>query len=434
MFKISWYVFVIFILSVSIVWIIENNGTILINWIGYEIETDIFSALLLFTFFVVFFVLLILVITKLLSFKFPKLYKLFFKRSYVKKLEKIIKNHHKAFDNITNIMIAIEANEIEDAKKIFNNLQKNTKHKLLNNFFIGKFALKNNNIEEAKIIFNDYDENPYAKILLLKTEFKQALTENNVVKAINIATKILELKTHEIDVAKELLMLYLKVGKFLEIHDLLKKFGYKKLANKFSKRELLILNTALAKDALQIKKYLTSLKYCRKALKIDVNFLPIQIIYLKTFLKIGLNKIAILNLKKYWNKCPNLALVEIFYFINRKSKIKKKLKKLRKFIFSINNKDLANIIFAKFALKNNEYSLAKECIIKANYLCNPINSYLLMSNIEKKLGNQNEYINFLNIAKNIQNRSHFECDKCHHKSAKWDNNCPNCNAFDSYKF
>jgi HemY protein len=434
MFKISWYVFVIFILSISIVWIIENNGSILINWIGYEIETDILSALILVGFIIVFLVIFLIIISKILSFKFPKLHKFFFKKSYINKLEKIIKNHHKSFDHITNIMIAIEANEIEDAKKIYQDLQKLTKHKYVNNFFAGKFALNSNDIKKAKIIFNEYSENSYAKILLLKTEFKEAIQDNSVNKAINIGNKILELKSHEIDVAKELAMIYLKINQISEIEKLFSKFGCKRFSNKFSRRELLILNTAIANYALQNRKFIKSIKYSRKALKIEADFLPAQIIYIKTFLKIGLNKIALLNLKKYWKKTPNLALVEIFNFINRKSKINKKLKKLRKFIFSINNKDLANAIFAKFAFKLNEYSLAKESIIKANYLCNPVNSYLLMSNIEKKFGNQNDHINFLNIAKNIQNTSHYQCEKCNYKYAKWDINCTNCGAFDSLKF
>ena len=117
MLTILWYIFLVFTITTGIVWIIENNGSLLINWLGYEIQTDILTATLIFAFFLVFIALISYILTRLLSIKFPQLLKLLFKKSYTKKLEKIISNHHKGFETLSRLLLAIEVDDYESAKK-----------------------------------------------------------------------------------------------------------------------------------------------------------------------------------------------------------------------------------------------------------------------------------------------------------------------------
>lgn len=89
MLTILWYIFIVFIFTTSLVWIIENNGSILINWLGYEIQTDILTAILICAFSLTLVALISYFLTRLLAIKFPQLLKLLFKKVILKNLNKL---------------------------------------------------------------------------------------------------------------------------------------------------------------------------------------------------------------------------------------------------------------------------------------------------------------------------------------------------------
>ena len=78
MIKTIWFLLVASIIAASITWLLDNNGSITIYWLGYEAKTDILTAILL----IIFFTLSIFVIAytsaRILSVKhlgFTKLFK-----------------------------------------------------------------------------------------------------------------------------------------------------------------------------------------------------------------------------------------------------------------------------------------------------------------------------------------------------------------------
>lgn len=72
MFKIFWYVFIAIILTFALSWMIENNGLVTILWQGYEIKTDILTALAVTLIFVLGIFAIIYFLTKLFSIRLPK--------------------------------------------------------------------------------------------------------------------------------------------------------------------------------------------------------------------------------------------------------------------------------------------------------------------------------------------------------------------------
>jgi len=163
MLTILWYIFLVFILTTSLVWIIENNGSIVINWLGYEVQTDILTSLLIFAFFLTFVALISYFLTRLLAIKFPQLLKLLFKKSYTKKLEQIISNHHRGFETLSKLLLAMEVDDFENAKKIHKDFSKQIKYKNLNNFFEAKFAIESGNFDVSENILLNMK-----KIIMLK--------------------------------------------------------------------------------------------------------------------------------------------------------------------------------------------------------------------------------------------------------------------------
>jgi HemY protein len=170
MLTIFWYIFLVFILTTPLVWILENNGSIVINWLGYEIQTDILTALLICAFSLTSVALISYILTRLLAIKFPQLLRLLFKKSYTKKLEQIISNHHRGFETLSKLLLALEVEDFEGAKKIHKDFLKQIKYKNLNNFFGAKFAFEKGDFNTSKEYFSQYKDNQHAKILLLKSK------------------------------------------------------------------------------------------------------------------------------------------------------------------------------------------------------------------------------------------------------------------------
>lgn len=72
MFKIFWYVFIAIILTFALSWMLENNGFVTILWLGYEIKTDILTALTVTIIFVLAILAIIYSLAKLFSIRLPK--------------------------------------------------------------------------------------------------------------------------------------------------------------------------------------------------------------------------------------------------------------------------------------------------------------------------------------------------------------------------
>lgn len=80
MFKTLWFLFIASIIAVAVAWMLDNNGSIVINWLGYEAKTDILTAILLLLFFAMMIFVLSYAIARLKAIKAPNFPKLFNKK------------------------------------------------------------------------------------------------------------------------------------------------------------------------------------------------------------------------------------------------------------------------------------------------------------------------------------------------------------------
>ena len=434
MFTILWYIFLVFTITTSIVWIIENNGSLILNWLGYEIQTDILTATLIFAFFLVSIALISYILTRLLSIKFPQLLKLLFKKSYTRKLEKIISNHHKGFETLSRLLLAIEVDDYESAKKIHKDFSKQIKYKNLNNFFEAKFALENNDFDVSQKYFAQYDKNPHAKILLLKSKLKIAINNNEDAKAIELAKQILVLKKDSIKTAQELLKLYKKNGNWQSIKSLINEFGADKFKEELQKRDLVILNTSLAHEALKNKKYFRAIKYCKMALSSDNQFLPANEILIKSWIKLGFKFKAISIIKNLWKENPYIILVEIYDSLYRKASLKKRIYAVKKLAILNSDSTIGNIAIALVAYRASAFQVAKEFLNLALVNEKTQSLYRLLAYTEKHLGNNDEFLKNLSISKTLPKNSNYICNNCGHSSSKWSAACEKCSSYDSIQW
>jgi len=434
MLKILWYIFLVFITTSGVVWLIENNGTIVVNWLGYELQTDILVAILTLGFFALTIIFTSYILTKILAIKFPKLLKLLFRKSYTEKLEKIILKHQLGLEELSKLLLALEVEDFTKGKEIYQTLKNNIKNKAFNDFFEAKFALENQDFKTAENLFAQFKDNPHSKILFLKAKLKIAIQSKEDDKAINIAKEILALKKDSYKTAQDLLNLYKKNGHWQSAKALINEIGADKFGEELQQRDKVILNASLAQEALKNKKYLQAIRYSKIALNINDQFFPATEILIKSWIKLGLRFKAISIIKKTWKDNPNLILAEIYSSLYRKSSTQKRVDAIKKLVISNPDSTHSNSAIGIVAFRAGAYKIAREFLNLAILKEKSRHLYLLLAYTEKHLGNHEEFYKNLTIAKMLPKESYYTCSSCDHGSTKWQATCDNCGSFDSLQW
>lgn len=220
MFKILFLTLSAIIVSVLMAWMLDNDGTVIITWLGYEARTSILAAALITAFFSLIVFAVSYLVARILAVRFPNLFKLFFKRTYLAKLEKLVKRNRKAANITTNLLMALEMKDLKVAEKLNHDFSKLIKSPELNNFLLGKIAFESKKYDKAIEFFSKINEDKYAKILVLKSKFKLALSEQDATRATAYAKQILSVRKNDVEILQDLISFYKKQNLWQELREL----------------------------------------------------------------------------------------------------------------------------------------------------------------------------------------------------------------------
>ncbi len=433
MLLIIWFLIVAFLLSVSVTWLLDNNGYVVINWLGYQIQSDILTSILLSAFLALIIFAISYILARILSIKFPNFLKIFSRKVYLRRLEKLVKKYQKSFELLPELMLALEVGDKKASKDLSKKLLSLNKNPILNNFLLGKKSLLEGDFEKSAQAFEKFGENKHAKILVLKSKFYLALDKKDHTSAIAYARQIISTNLESPDVLNQLFLLYKKEGLWQEAKDLMKKFGEKKFKDEMQKRDIVVMNTSLAFEYYKKKKLSLAIKHAKIALKSEDNFLPALEVLLKSWVKKGYSLRVTWKLKSLWKLDPHIVFVEISEMLNRKNPAKKRIKFIKELIKS-NDEDssLANLAVALVAFNVGEYKIAKEFAYFSLSKEKNYRAYRIMAFVEKKLGNEDEYKKNLKQSEMLSKESHYNCSECGYSSLRWGSKCPSCGSYDSF--
>ena len=358
MFTVFWFIIVLFLSTYSIVWLIDNNGFVVVNWLGYEMQTDVLTTVLITIFFTILIIVLATLLTRILAIKFPSLLRFFFKRNYTKSLEKIVLRYQQGFDYLSSLLLAIELNDQKYINLHHKNFSQKIKNKKLNNFVKGKIALNQNDQLRVIQYFSQFSGNNHANILLYNAKFNLALESSQETKAIAYGKQLCSLDRTRIDVAKKLIILCRKNGLWHDFHELQTIFK-DKISEYISSEDLSNIALFLARGFYQQKKYYQAQSSAKKALKFDPNSINAQELFLKSWIKLGVRFYVAKKIKKIFSKTPSLRLAKIYLFNYRKISKPKQIKLLKKLLNKSNDLSLNNHILAQtyFAIGDNDQAI-----------------------------------------------------------------------------
>ncbi len=434
MLTILWFLFIAFFLTAFLVWLLDHNGSLVINWLGYEATTDILTAILLAVFFAALVFIFSYLVTRILAIRFPNLLKLFFKKSYLKSLEKIIHKHHQAFDLMTQLMLALETNDEKSSTDLQKKFSKLIKNQSLNDFFLGKIFLQKQQFSKAAELFVKFGENKHAKILVLKSKFKLALQNKDEATAIAYAKQILSIKQDSLETAKTLFTLYKKRGLWQDAKKLIAEYGSDQFKEELQSHDVALINTALAMENYRAKKFLLAIKSANIALKAENNFLPAIEIALKSWLKLGFKLKVSWKIKSLWRENPHLILAEIFDLIYRKSSAKTRIRAMKKLAELNSESALGKLAIGLVAFRAGSYKEAKEFLELSLLKEKTYRGYKLLAFTQKALGNESEFRKNILKSQMLSKEDHYICNSCSALTSKWNAKCNSCDSYDSLEW
>lgn len=73
MLRILWILFLAVIITTPLVWLLDHNGSVVINWLNYEISTDIVTAIAVAALFTIVIFVFSYLLIRILTMRFPAL-------------------------------------------------------------------------------------------------------------------------------------------------------------------------------------------------------------------------------------------------------------------------------------------------------------------------------------------------------------------------
>lgn len=434
MFTFLWFLFAALTIAISLVWLLDHDGSVIITWLGYELQTNILTAILLSIFFTLIVFSVSYLLAKILAIRFPNLFKIFFRKRYFRSLEKLVHRHHQGFDLMVKMLFALEVHDEKSAENLRKKFSQLIKNSSLNDFFLSKILFEKREFEKSYELFSKFSDNRHAKILALKSKFELALEHKDEATAIAYAKQILTIRNDDLITAKTLFSLYKKIGLWQEAKGLILKYGSEKFKDELQKRDIAVINSALAIEAYQQKKFLSAIKHAKIALKSENNFLPAQEILLKSWVKIGFAFKAKWMIKNLWRENPHLIFAEIFDLIHRKSSAKNRIKIIKNLAALNNESPLSKLAIGMVAFRVGEKAEAKEILRLSLLQQKTYRAYKLLAFTEKALGNEENFKKYFTKAKMLSKDDHYSCNSCGYFTSKWSAKCTSCDSYDSLEW
>ncbi|MDA0902157.1 MAG: hypothetical protein O3B09_01945 [Proteobacteria bacterium] len=421
MFKLIFFSITALIIAICFSWLIENNGMIAINWLGYEVQTDILTAIAILFFTTIAIFIFINIFHSIISFKFklPR----FFKKDVLKEKDKIIKKYQKAVQLLVDVSLALNASDLPRAIKLEKEINDLIDDKNLRKLLEAQIIYLKGNYSQASKLFAEFD-NKNAHNLALKSQLELALDNKKEGQAIQFAQEIISNEHRDEKTIQTLLKLYKKRGDWVKAEELVRKYDL----YKDDPWRLAFINTALAQYLYRNKDYAKAIKHAKIALKLEDSFLAASIILIKSFIKKGKKFRALCHIKSIWKTQPSLLLAELYNFIYKKASNAKRLRKIKKLHKINSNHFISDLAVADLALKIDELDEVRNYLKDSLLKRRTAKAYNMLSLLERIDGDLEKEKSYAKKAKAEKFGQYWFCGHCNHKTTIWNANCINCGS------
>ena len=419
--KLLLFLLTITIAAIASMWFIENDGSIVIEWLGYRIQTSVAFAILSS---VVILVLLTTVIQLLI-----------FLTSAPKKYRKAMLDRKKqnGLTALSKGFASIAAGDAKEAKRLTKQATSSLGNIPLTKLLSAQTAQLEGNNELAKVHYTSMLESKETETIAIKGLLIQARQDGDLNKAIFLAEKAVNLNPNSSWAISILMDLYKITEKWQEAEEILQKAKrIKLLSSDQYKRSLALIYTGICRDFRTKGVNDEAIKYAKKAYELQPDFPPIAQNYAKLLKDSGNNSKAARVIEKCWKTNTHPALADLYMNIYSNESTEKRLKRTESLLKISPNSFDGNILVAKAAMAAGNLSRARNHLKAALAIRETKSVCALMAELEKLEESDSSIIDQWRQRSVTSNSDKtWICDKCNASSDKWSINCNNCDSFDT---
>lgn len=428
MFRLLFLFVIISLASLGANWLLDNNGIITMEWLGYHIETTMGIAimalvgLLLFTVTMTEFLLFL--------FQFPQRFRQ--KRS--------VQHYEKGIQLLGKSLASAFSYQPEQASRLLEKAAPLLNHAPVTHILSARIAHQQKPPE--------YVEQKYTELLENKDTRRFALLglsllhhENgDLVKSISLMEELWRDSPNVSDVAQSLLSLYKKTEQWGKALSLIQQCQTKRRLF-FSRKPVLIRDIQQEQCQLLImlsRTYLSggadkkAFQTIQNALKLNMNFLPSVVQLADMAIQLPqYHKVAERAIQRIWKNIPYFPLGQTYLELCAPDNPEKKLKYARQLAkLNPEHPDSYQLI-AHTALEADHDDIAQEYALKALDKKNTISLHQLIAEIEEKTGRSVVPINLQKKRFSAAPDPSWQCTQCHTPHINWSINCSSCKTVDS---
>jgi HemY protein len=407
--------------SIAAAWFIENDGSVVVEWMGWRIQTSVGFAILLG---LILIALCTLVLESVLWIRnLPERYQR-------KRKERI---REKGISALTAGFTAIAAGDAKSARRLTNRAESCLGSLPVTRLLSAQTSQIEGDKEYAKQQFSQMLEHKETEIIAIKGLLLQAREEGDVKKAIFLAEKAAGLTKHADWPIAILLDLYKRTAQWDKLEGVIDSALSKKLlTRKEAMQSLAVCSLAKARELEKQGDYERSLGLAMSALKILPEFVPALVHTARTHIQQKQTKQAIKLIERNWSNLHHADLLSLYLDAHADQTHEKTLQRaenlLEKSVPTAENYTL----LARYALKTGQLSKARS-FIEQSLSCNETaEACLIMSELLRRENASMDTIH------SYENRIHaaphqpsWHCNCCAHTPDHWEAQCPNCHSFDS---
>lgn len=421
MLKTVFTLFILVLIFTLLLWFVENDGSISINWLDYQIETSVAFALIITFLFVAVLAIFINAVSWLKN--SPK--KLRNKKTVAKK--------DKGIKAITEGFAAVTAGELDRAKKLSTKAEKNLGNIPLTRLLNTQLAEATGDSEQTKLQLTNMLDDKETEIIAIKGLLLQAKEEGDYKKAITLAKRALSKKPDSKWALSILDDIYCHNHNWDDAIEIANKSYRMNILDKPQhKRKSAMLQMAKAIDLEKQNKIPEATYLAKKSYNQLKNFTPIAIKFAQLLNLNGNVKASIKILEKAFLKDNNDKIVQAYLKFFDNESASKKIKKCEKLLKIQPENAYTNYIAAKLALDIDNIEKARKFIKESLRAKETYDNCTLMIEIEEQDDASLDVIEeFKTKALTANKEGEYICNKCNSHTSSWSVLCDNCSSFDS---
>lgn len=433
MLSVIWFFITAFAIALSMSWMIDHDGLVTVRWLDYQLDTSVTTAIFISSFLCLLIFSFSYVLARILSLKFPNLFRIFFKKTHEKRLESIIMRQNQALLLISKIIIAIEVKDLKTAEKLALELSKATKKPTIKHALQIKLSFEKGDFEEAIQHLKKLSEDGCLNAIHIKSLYNKAKLylssqQGDTSSAIGYAKQMLDVDHDNHEISHLLFKLYKEKGMWQEARKLATSYHSGEFSNELKQHEIVVLNSAIAYDYYKQKKPLNAIKYSRLALKIDSYFMPAHEILIKSLIRIKMDFVASKLSKDLYLSSPSLIASRLFDLVNRKKSVGTRIKLMKKMVASHENSYLSLLSLAFVHYNCKKYKEAIEYAQAAEQKNKSHEAHVIIARCQRSLKNLDQAAKHLAKSHMFKNDEYYFCNSCSHPTKSWSPKCPKCGS------